>query len=56
MRSQYSRIERSEENLPERAVLRIDMRGPALRVAPGGVDAVLAGEVGGVVGEHQERV
>ena len=26
MRSQYSRIDRSEENLPERAVFRIDMR------------------------------
>ena len=26
MSAQYSRIERSDENLPERAVFRIDMR------------------------------
>ena len=52
----YSRIVRSLENLPMPATFRIDMRRPRLLVAIGVADPLLAGDVGGVVGQHQEVV
>ena len=52
MRSQYSRIDRSEENLPERAVFK-STPGSIPPLVPSGIESRLSGEVVSVVREHQ---
>ena len=56
MSSQYSAMARSDENLPLRAVFRIDIRVHAGDVPPRRAHPLLALDVGRVVGEHQERI
>ena len=55
MSSQYSAIDRSEENFPARAVENRHPR-PGFRVLPGPVDLALATDVVRVVGEDQEGI
>ena len=54
--SQYSRIDRSEENLPARADVQDRHSRPTRRVAECPVDFPLRVDVGAVVGEQQIRV
>ena len=52
MSRQYSRIERSDEKRPTRALLRIDMRVQRPAIAIGVADALLAVDVGLIVGQQ----
>ena len=47
---------RSDENLPLRAVLRMDIRVQSLYVLPGRINLFLTRDVVSVIGQHEERI